>query len=278
MSLGECIDSSLQNTVNLMEGVDAAFNPSMFVNPQTQIISGLVSGGVNRQNAILDFLATGPGFGAAADAIALHNTITGLVGGQSLLSIGGPPLHVPVYGPFGGFPAMSQYSAITDFLSGKASFFPISAIDSSINPKLVLLGTLSFASLLGIAQGGRMTDNLLCRTDPNDPCKAINGIFNAILGGYNTVINTMLAGLQVMTDFENQALAYLAQVQAFINQIIGFVADTIAAIIDAMFKAMRYALAKLLHALGGDSCMGQVIQQIAGSDLLVALAPVLPHP
>lgn len=265
--IGDCLDASLQHTVALMDTTSTLFNPNLFVNPQASMVANIFTAGSNRQSAVFDLISSvgsPPTLGAANDSILLYNGISRLCGGQLIAPvIGMPPFH-PVLGAQAPYPAMGQYHAMNQFLSGKLSIFPAGLIDPGLVPNLAIIGTMTFAGMLGAARGGQVTDGVLCQTDPNDPCKRINDIFASILGAYNTVLGLIQAGL-------NDILLTVAQIEAFISQMIAAVVNGIGALVNAFLQAIRYGLAKLLNALKLDPCLQSVITGIAGPDLQQAL-------
>ncbi len=270
MSIGACIDKTMADTVAVLEAPGALINTAAFVNPEATLIANLIAGGATPQAAILALLVEDPLShlwpANTVDLVSLYNLLSDFCGGHHISFTGS----AIVTGATVPYPMMGQYHVLTEFLSGKAQVFPIAGLDPGLGiTNIAFLGTMSFAAMLGVAAGGRMAENTLCQTDPNDPCRVINGIFGAVLGAFDAVLNAILAGFAVMTDFITMLATYIANMVAAIAAVLQFIQDTINALLNALFSAIRLGLAKLLNSL--DPCLRLVVSNIAGPALQAAI-------
>lgn len=267
--IAECIDQSLQQTANLMSGTTSLFNPDRFVNPQTALIAQAAGSSAMRQEAILSLVAGSSLNGTQKNTMMqLYNGFSNLGGGGVITGWNGV---LPIFADSPALGMLGAYKNMTDFFSGKLSIFPIDGLPGIEVPGMALLGTMTFAGLLGVAKGGLNADNALCKVDPAEPCQSINKIFASIMGAYDTALSAIASGLNLMTDLLNSAADYLNDIQEFINQIADWIIQGISAVVEALANAVRYALAKLLNALKLDPCIGTVLELIAGPELKESL-------
>ena len=247
---GECIDANIRGITNLLDSTNQLLNPNTFVNPQAENIINMVTGATTVRQGVMTYLSGPP-------PIADLGMLNALDRFQH---------------------ATDAFTIWTDFISGKSSTFPDAEMAALFNylgvelpAKWPLLAGFGFVGLMGVATGATQIAYVKCMVDPNDPCQLINKIFGAIMGAVGTVLNLITQGFNLMVDFIGHMLDYIAQIADFIDQIVQFVLNGLNALIEAVVSALRYALAKLLSGLGKHPCMSQILGQIAGADLKVAL-------
>jgi len=245
---GECIDAGIRGITSLLDSSTQILNPGIFINPQAQNIINMAQGSTSVKDGLLIFLAgppvvADPGLGAALDRFN---------------------------------DAKAVFELWTNFLSGKSHTFPNEELDvlfhrlgrhGDLPAQLPLLAGMGFVGLMGVVSGATQIAYAKCEVNPEDPCAAINKVFGAIMGVVNTIINTILQGFAIMNDFINKIMEYIDMINEFIDKIIGAVLEAINALVNAVMAGIRYALAKLLKALGNNPCMMAVLKEIAGPEL-----------
>ena len=273
--IGQCIDVDLQPVIAAISGTLDLINPAAFINPQLGVITQLTSLGLSKQLAIEAMLTTGTvsiSLEEANNMALLYNTFAGLSGGFTIeLPIVGMHPYTIHKTAYAGNHALHQYRAMTDFFSGKLSVFPVGVLSATV-PGVAVLGTMTFAGVLGAAYGGRMAANTLCQIDhENNPCGIILDIFGSILGAFDVTMNVMIAGLNLLIDLRTNILGIIATIAGYINGILQFIIQSITALINALSLSVRFALAKLLASLKLDPCLAQVLGVVAGVELKAAL-------
>jgi hypothetical protein len=268
MSAISCTQTTLQNVIAVLDSGGTLFNPNAFVNPQITILNNLRTTNWDKHGEVLTAIAglnpLSPTYAAdlakLTDLEAAIETLAGHDSASYLTS------------------RLGQYQYWTDFLSGKISFFPsgpLADITGGI-PNAAIIGTLTFAGLIGATMGGKTADDALCLLDPESPCAGVNSLFGSILGTFNTVLGTIQTGLDFLTNMLAQAVEYVTLIVGWVADIVGRIAAEINKLVLTLLTGIRYGLAKLLTALRFDPCLGAIINEIASEALQDALATVPP--
>ena len=262
---GKCIEADLNATMGLLDSAGYVFNPNVFLNPQAVTVLNMRQGNDNawaKYFAVKNLLQVSP---EDAPHLAQLETLWQKV----------PDM-------------ITAYETWTNFLSGKSHVFPLADLDPGqiyghwdsgsnswlagvVPPGYLMLGTLTFAGLLGVAHSSRAQAHVTCNTDPNDPCAKVTGIFGAILGAYNSVLNAIADGLGQIQDFMGKVSDIITQIAGYLTQLAHIIASALDKLIAAITDAIKYGLAKLLKALGIDPCMQQVLGQICGPALKTSI-------
>ena len=260
---GECIDVGIKATSDLFASTAELFNTSQFVNPQL--------------TNILNMNSAADGVLQRADVYRTY-----------LESIVPPPPDLAaLLAQVDQFEAaansyktsIEQYQIWTNYLSGKSTQFPAGG-PTGLNTTFLfggepqfyyLLAGFGFVGLWGGVQGFNQNSYVKCEIDPNQPCAGVMKVLGAVVGAYNTVINTMINGLNSMIDFAANIADYITQVLGFVDDMIAIVANAVAELTNQLLSALRDGLARALHGLKLDPCLGAVLQSCCAPALKTTL-------
>jgi hypothetical protein len=261
---GQCVEEGLSGLSDLLTSTSSLYNTDQFVNPQLTNILNMAQSSTNGEQRaeawILGLSTIQPPPPNLTEMLGYYETYkTSVAHYQS---------------------TVEQYQIWTNFLSGKSPQFPLGG-PSGLNTELLFSGNppvglglllgMGFVGVMGAVASGNQSLYAQCELDPDDPCAAINKIFGSIMGAVNTVINAMIAGFNMMTDFASKILDYIAQVTAFAEQMIAIVAEAVAELANMLVKALIAGFGALLDALKLNPCMKAVMGHICGPQLTDAL-------
>lgn len=263
---GQCTENAVKGVTDLLFSPSELFNTNQFINPQLVNIVNMRTSRTDafaRSEIYRDYLETL--FPAPPDLAAKLQQVDDL---QAAME---------------GFDdAVNQYEIWTNYCSGKSNVFPMGDLDMGLlfpgggppgfSVGLPMLAGIGFAGMLGLVKGGNQSAYTQCQVDPEDPCAGVKTVLGAVMGAFNTVINTIIAGYNAMIDFAADIVSYIAQALAYVEQIVGIVANAVAKLADTVLKAVLDGMSKLLRSLNLDPCLGVVLGNIMSPTLAEAVA------
>ncbi len=271
---GECVDAGIKGISDLFASTSELYNTNQFVNPQ-----------------LINIINMGQAADGAQQRAAVYKAYLNTI-------VPPPPNLAQLIAEAEHFEqvltdydyAVQQYQIWCNFLSGKSPQFPLGG-PAGLNtgflfgeydengewqpgPDPAFLGLLAgmgFVGLWGFAKGANQSAYVKCEVDPEAPCAGVNKVLGAIIGAFNTVINTMINGLNAMIDLVANIADYIAQAIGFVEDLVAIIANAIAELCQQLVTALRDGLARMLDGLKLDPCLGAVLNTCCGNDLKASL-------
>lgn len=256
---GECVDVGVKATADLFASTAELFNTSQFVNPQLTNILNMNSsadGVIQRANVYRTYLET---------LVPPPPDLAALLAQVDQFEAAAADYKT----------AIEQYQIWTNYLSGKSTQFP-SGGPLGLNTEFLfggepafyyLLAGFGFAGLWGGVKGFNQNAYVKCEVDPDHPCAGPLKVLGAVMGAYNTVLNTMINGMNAMIDFAANIADYITEMVGMVEDLIGIVANAVVELTNQLLSALRDGLARSLQGLKLDPCLGVVLQNCCGPAL-----------
>ncbi len=253
---GQCVDTAVAGISNLLFSTTDLFNTNQFVNPQLVILA-------NMNSSSQDSWQRSEAYRLALEAITPAPPDLA----EKLQQIDDFQTAIGEY-QF----AASQYEIWTNYCSGKSNVFPFNNGSLSVlfpggtppgfDVSFPFLASIGFAGLLGATAGGNKGAYVKCEVDPNDPCAKVKKVLGGVMGVFNTVLQAMIDGFNLMVDFAANILDYIQTAPGYVEAVIGIVANAIAELADMVLKAIHDGMSRLFQGLTLDPCLSVFMQNI----------------
>lgn len=253
---GQCVDTAVAGITGLLYSTSELYNTSQFINPQLINIANMNSTSQDawqRSEAyrlVLNSIVPPPP--DLAQALQDIDTFQEAIADFQF--------------------ATGQYQIWTNYISGKSDVFPFNNASLAVlfpggpppgfDIGFPFLASLSFAGVLGAAAGGNKGAYVKCEVDPNDPCAKIKTVLGSVMGVFNTVLQSIIDGFNLMIDFAANILDYIQTALGYIEAVIGILANALVELVDMVRKAILDGMSRLFQGLTLDPCLSVVMQNI----------------